>query len=575
MADTFVSAIYFEPAQIVCGNPLRCLTDLAWVVAAINLPTLLAFNTSPSSTIYNQLLALAAWGMALAITPPRSASSGGGGAVSVALLGLAGLALWGGGWAGGAAAVGLMAAWVCHQWGTRAGAEAGGAGLAQGVVLAGAAGLAIGAIQVYAPQWADGVWIARSGFEGRAVGNVRQPNHLATWFLWAAVGWVWWGVRSAWSGRRLALGVALFCAGVVLTASRTGLYLGVPLLMLWGLLDRQLPRAARWALAASPLYALGAWLLFHGLSAAGLGAFGAEIRLDEEGAGSPSRIKILRNTWALLQAHPWTGVGWGEFNRAWTLSPFPDRPIAFFDHCHNLPLQLLVELGWPLGLLVLGLLTWGFGQAVRNAWRAQGVAAVDRRAPLLMLIAVGAHSMLEYPLWYLYFLLPTAFAWGQCVAPDRAEAPRPSDVRSGRVQVALGAALALASVWGLWEYQQVAAIYAPAEDGRSLRERIQAGQKTRFFAAQADYAAATALGDDAAALAATRRTTHHFIDARLLMAWARQLHAQGQTDQAQYLVARLREFHSREGDAWLRGCEQDASAWFCQAPKGAHRWADF
>ena len=35
------------------------------------------------------------------------------------------------------------------------------------------------------PALADGSWIARSGVPGRAVGNMRQPNHLASLLLWA------------------------------------------------------------------------------------------------------------------------------------------------------------------------------------------------------------------------------------------------------------------------------------------------------------------------------------------------------------------------------------------------------
>ena len=33
-------------------------------------------------------------------------------------------------------------------------------------------------------------------------------------------------------------------------------------------------------------------------------------------------------------------------------------------------------------------------------------------AAAVMVAAAGLHSLLEYPLWYAYFLLPTAFAFG-------------------------------------------------------------------------------------------------------------------------------------------------------------------
>ena len=37
------------------------------------------------------------------------------------------------------------------------------------------------------PTCADGDWIARSGLPGRAVGNLRQPNHLSSLLLWACI----------------------------------------------------------------------------------------------------------------------------------------------------------------------------------------------------------------------------------------------------------------------------------------------------------------------------------------------------------------------------------------------------
>jgi O-antigen ligase len=54
---------------------------------------------------------------------------------------------------------------------------------------------------------------------------------------------------------------------------------------------------------------------------------------------------------------------------AWTLTPLPGRPTAFFDHAHNLPLHLAAELGLPLALAVMALLLGAFGSAAWRAWR--------------------------------------------------------------------------------------------------------------------------------------------------------------------------------------------------------------
>ena len=56
-----------------------------------------------------------------------------------------------------------------------------------GWVVAGVLNAALGALQVFAPGVPDGQWIARSGLVGRAVGNLRQPNHLSSLLLWSAI----------------------------------------------------------------------------------------------------------------------------------------------------------------------------------------------------------------------------------------------------------------------------------------------------------------------------------------------------------------------------------------------------
>lgn len=550
------------------------------LAAAVSLPTLIAYNIAPATTLYNQLAAVALFGFVLLLSQVASqpAPSAGSRAVGAALA-LWGLAIAICAWREPAllgAAILILATlgatWMVFKLALGADRALAG-GLAWGLLLAGLAGVLIGLLQVFRPEWTNGTWIARTGFVGRAVGNLRQPNHLATLLLWAAVAAVWLEERQPRPRpHRLLPLLMLMVGGVVLSASRTGLYFGVPLLMAWGLLDRSLSRTARWALLATPLMALLAWGALHLWAEASGGVFGAEARLDSEGAGSPSRLKILANTWELMKQHPWTGVGAGEFNRAWTLSEFPNRPIAFFDHCHNLPLQLLVELGWPLGLTVLLLLGWGFLHAAIGAWRAQGPQAIERRAPLLLLLIVFVHSMLEYPLWYAHFLLPTAFAWGLCLAPEREVR---ATTRTAWRTPLVGAFLILASLFALMEYQKVAAIYAPPRDRLPLVERIAIGQRTLLFSAQADYAAATALGPDAASLEAARRTGHHLIDARLLIAWAKSLAAVGEIDKARYVVARLREFRSAEGKAWLASCDDDATLWFCAPAQKSYTWKDF
>jgi hypothetical protein len=289
-------------------------------------------------------------------------------------------------------------------------------------------------------------------------------------------------------------------------------------------------------------------------------AFRAASRMAE-GAGSPSRLAILRDAWALTLANPWLGVGWGEFNFAWSLTPFPTRPIAFFDHTHNLPAQLAVELGLPWSGAVLALLGWALVKAWRGAWKAEGDAPL-RRAALMIVLTIGLHSLLEYPLWYAYFLLPACFALGLALPardtdkPATKPAAKPANFSLWPV---VGVLLMAGSLFAVWDFQRIVAIYAPSEDAVPLRERIAAGQRSLFFSHQADYAAATTSPPGALAAAAAQRTAFSLIDARLLMQWSRSLEATGDVNGARYLADRLREFRNPTGDTWFAACANAAS----------------
>jgi Virulence factor membrane-bound polymerase, C-terminal/O-Antigen ligase/Protein glycosylation ligase len=448
----------------------------------------------------------------------------------------------------------------------------------------------VAVVQVFAPAWADGVLVAASGLVRRAVGNLRQPNHLSSLLVWSLVALAALLAMGRLNRASALLLVPLLAGAVVLTGSRTGA-LDMALLALWGLLDKRLPRPARAALLAAPLvYGMG-WLLFQQWEAAveaAAVAGGAAPTPPRRGDISSSRFGIWSNTLALIAQQPLRGVGFGEFNLAWTLSEFPGRPVAFFDHVHNLPLHLAVEMGLPLALATLGALGWALWRAGQRVTRLDGEAGIAARAAWMVVALILVHSLLEYPLWYLYFLLPTAFAFGFALgglpAPD-AGRPQPEAVARAPggvnpVGAALGGAMLLAALVTVVDYLLVVAIYAPPVDPAPLAQRVARGQHSWLFGHHADYAALTTgePNDDAAQRLAMRRAPHHLLDTRLMMAWARALAERGEVDRARYLAARLREFRNPGADEFFSDCARpDAKErlFQCQAPQQRHDWHEF
>jgi O-antigen ligase len=594
--------------------PLRHSLAGAPLAVAVAAPTLFAFNLAPSPTLLNQCLAIGLWGLSLAMIGTRVANAARrqelGGSwplfaalalLSVGVVASAGLAALPASIAIGVTAV--LCATLATLWFGHLTARAPDPAMLLiwvfwGLVVAGACSALISCVQVFAPAWPDGDWVARSGLPGRAVGNLRQPNHLSSLLLWAMIATV--GLRET---RRMhqAAGLILqfsLVFALVLTGSRTGV-LGMLLLAAWGLLDRRLSRASRTLLLASPAVFAATWFGLSEWAHATGHAFGAEGRLSLTSGGdiSSSRFAIWSNTVVMIANQPLAGVGLGEFNLAWTLSAFPDRPIAFFDHTHNLALQLWVELGVPLGSAVIILLLVALVLTWRHSWWCEGDEGAARRTALMMVLMIGLHSQLEYPLWYAYFLLPTAFAWGFALArpgsrPIALDAtgasaptttPASSPPRTNRAPAFVGIAMTLGATAAVLDYRQVVAIYDPPDNAAPLEERIARGQHSPLFGHHADYAAATAFGEPKAPLSpsqqlAFRRAPHQLLDVRLMIAWSQALAAEGDLDKARWLAARIKEFRNPQADEYFEPChdpERAVRAFQCQPPQRVVHWREF
>ncbi len=576
---------------------------------ALIFPPLLAFNRTPSATQLNELLCVLGWGFCLLAANRVTPGSGRRGATTTLMLAL------------GAMCIAVVASWTIGSLPTSLalppllllvvacfvavlGARVAQGGdqdgvrafepFAIGMLVVGVCSAAIAVIQVFFPDLAKlggGNFIAESVIPGRAVGNLRQPNHLASLLIWSAIALVplvEWRRIPRWLGALLLLFIMY---GVFLSGSRTGLLGGAIVLVAWAVCDWNLSASTRIALVVAVALALAMpWLSMHFSHA----AVGTATRASD---GDSSHFAIWKNAFEMVRQQPWLGVGWGEFNFAWTLTPFPHRPTAFFDHTHDLPLQLIVELGLPLGLLVLGLLVWALVQGLLRVMRTKGDAAHGARAAWVMVIMIGVHSLDEYPLWYAYFLLPAAWAWGFTLgsgpAPKPAAEPALSGVGGGRpidpgklVRLGsegsglrwFGATMVVVALLSTWDYWRVSTIFIDDANLAPLPDRITAGETSPFFAHHADYADATIADPPSKALGAFERATHSLLDSRLMMAWATALAESGQTERARYLVARLKEFNKSDAEEFFAPCADatlQVKPFQClPEPKGL-TWRDF
>lgn len=130
-------------------------------------------------------------------------------------------------------------------------------------------------------------------------------------------------------------------------------------------------------------------------------------RLAETASGSSLRLMLIQQAWDLFTANPILGAGWHElawFNFTQT-DNYPELK-GLWSHAHNIVMQLLAEMGIIATLLlIVTVIAWLFAQ------RKQ-IMTAERWWILALLSVFAIHSMLEYPLWYTFFLAIAALLLG-------------------------------------------------------------------------------------------------------------------------------------------------------------------
>jgi O-antigen ligase len=253
-------------------------------------------------------------------------------------------------------------------------------------------------------------------------GNMGQPNHFAdyTSLGLASLGLFYAGRHvRAWQAALLAVPL-LFV--LVLSGSRSAwLYLLCFAVMaaFWRRRDKSEARLLHYSLALL----LGFGLMHLVVQLPGIGGVTPVERMLESasklagsGMGSAGsmeqksiRLSIWREAWLIFSQFPVLGAGLGQF--AWQhflLGPVLRNPgvTGLYNNAHNLVMQAAAETGLAgLAVLLGPLFLWV--QKLREErltvyhWWGAGLLAV-----------LGVHSLLEYPLWYSYFLGVAALTLG-------------------------------------------------------------------------------------------------------------------------------------------------------------------
>lgn len=421
-------------------------------------------------------------------------------------------------------------------------------------------------------------WVNQPAFKGDAFANLRQRNQFAsltsiglvallamTYALWQRSESLqtlrWLGQRNSVAKAFLLLNV--LAMGAACSMSRTAVlqWVGVSALaLLWTRWQRkfQAPHhsPAWWGLVVSAPLLLFFWSFVMPWVAQHLtGQQGANLALRLAGTAGDygvcgSRSVLWTNVWQLIAQKPLLGWGWGETDLAHFLTAYSGQRFCdILDNAHNLPLHLALELGVPLALGIL-LLVLGW------IWRRRPWQELDiwRVMAWGVLLVVGLHSMLEYPLWYGPFQMAVGLCIGLLWAlPSQDSHEHVSDVKPSAItnsiieagSLLLASVFCLACLYAAWDFNRVSQIYKPVEQRDPIYSSnpLAYAKQSWLFRNQAAFAELTlqrvTASNAQAVYDQAQRVVHYSPEPRVVQRLIDSARLLGHDDEADHWAARL------------------------------------
>lgn len=229
----------------------------------------------------------------------------------------------------------------------------------------------------------------------RIYGNTGQPNHFADYVFCGLTSLVYLTMRDTttpWHRDAQAAVFSIVLAPALALSGSRAVWVYFVMLIAF-LCWRQMWSGLKTAGFALGVYAVTELVTLH--TSRGAGAI-----LHASGLGEHSRIDMARDAWQMFVSHPWLGVGFRQYAYEHFMAGGTGNEEAISDNAHNLLLNVGAEFGIAGLLVLLVPLGWWLLKCNKTFW------------PMMVLLIIGAHSMVEYPLYYTYFLGMAAFLFG-------------------------------------------------------------------------------------------------------------------------------------------------------------------
>lgn len=251
-------------------------------------------------------------------------------------------------------------------------------------------------------------------------GALSQPNNFADYIGLAIASLMYLYAKKQLQARYFWVGLVLFITLLAFSGSRSGWLYLIALTSFSAIfklnskkltLEQQesVNLLLRAGIMLLPLFAVVQFILYKAVPHGLIELPTEQVLASLHDKTSSLRWQFWQTSWAMFTQHPWLGIGVGQMR--WQSFLLLDDPAIntsklIFEHSHNLFVHLLAEMGVAaLLLVILAIGAWlrGFKTQALN---------LESWWVIALLSIISIHTMLEYPLWYAFFLGVFAFLIG-------------------------------------------------------------------------------------------------------------------------------------------------------------------
>lgn len=256
-----------------------------------------------------------------------------------------------------------------------------------------------------------GIWIADLPLNGRPFANFAQPNNCATFLSMGLM-----AILYLYEKKHINkfCGIVLFSFilfGIALTQSRTAWVFTLFFVIWWFWKTRYLQTRLH---KFSIFYFLGIFILFVMILPYISNYLGVVATTDAISRATSGylRIPMWHQMILAIQEQPLWGYGWNQVSVAQQIVFLEYPTTEQIDSSHNIILDLLIWNGIPIGVTIIGFLSWWLYHLSKL------VISIENFIALAMVGGVIVHAMIEFPLDYAFFLLPVGFLLGLVQATE-------------------------------------------------------------------------------------------------------------------------------------------------------------